>query len=399
MARCAWEAGIDINGDAEPEEEPDASPGDANADVEFKSAWSEDSSPDMVFAKHSSDEEDASSWTLYPPSGATWGEDSVLRSRTPSMLSTRADDPTTPLSTTFSVYSPALSDPYLSTRPEDGSTVAHGSNVRSSPMLSIDPFAKCDASIVMRSTNSSAMHTALESPGIVSSFFIPSPVSVSKPSFAMSSAFEVKMSTYAGDEEDRQESMSWAQTSYDRPTDSTSATRDLSNMEFSQPASEADVSPLDSPVEKKPWRDCHSMPNSPQSALFTFPIAPLVSSPASSTPYKSPISPTSNLRGERPKHRSSNFFLPIRFAFPPRSSPPAPVVPPIPCPGPAPSCPLPPLPSMATRAAENNPTSSMKVHHSSNEHHAGEPRRRRRLPLRSARNWLFLGKRLTATAA
>ncbi|TFY58587.1 hypothetical protein EVG20_g8091 [Dentipellis fragilis] len=120
MARCAWEAGIDITGESSPEEPRADLPLPRPEPEEPKSAWSTDSAnDDMVFAVQ---DDEGKSWDEYTNSRTAWAEDASYRSRSPSPISpisfTMHDDLRTP-STTYSMYSPALSDPSLSARPED----------------------------------------------------------------------------------------------------------------------------------------------------------------------------------------------------------------------------------------------------------------------------------------
>ena len=395
MARCSWEAGIDITGGSQPEDDSFDSPPHEQQQEEPRSAWSRDSSADMVFAAPSRD--DSSSWVPYPASGATWGADSGLRTDTPSTY----DEQRTP-SSSRSMYSPALSGPYASTQADEDSTYVDGS-VRLKPEgLSISTASDLyEGSIVMRSPESTTMHTALESPVAYSSFFLSSSVSVSKPSYAAPAAFEVGISSFYEDEEHLRDSMSWTRaSSFDQRTHAESDLVNVSSMDFS-PTEQEHTMVGHSPVNGKPWPDFYAMammppmpqpPLHPQAAQgatrvgLPFPLTPLKSSPASTTPFQSRSSPSNARR----KPRSSSFFNPIKLAFPrhPSSSPSVPARRSAPAsPNPFPHSPL----SPKSAGAEFPPQPSPAQEHT-------HGRRRHRQPLRSARDWL-LSSRLFAAAA
>ena len=401
MARCSWEAGIDITGGSQPEDSSFDMPPHEQQEEEPRSAWSRDSSADMVFAAPS--RADSGSWVPYPASGATWG-DSGLRTDTPSQRSASFltyDDQRTP-SSSSSMYSQALSGPYASTADED-STYVDGSMRRKPEALSISTASELlyEGSIVMRSADSTTMHTALESPVAYSSFFLSSSVSVSKPSYAAPATFEVGISSFYDDDE-RRDSMSWTRAStFDHRTHAESDLVNVSSMDFS-PTEQDHTMIGHSPVNGKPWPDFYAVippmpppPQHPQAAQcvatrvgLPFPLVPLKSSPATTTPFHSPPSPPGHARR---KPRSSSFFNPIRLAFPPRhpsSSPSVPARRSAPAsPNPFPVSPLFPKSAGAELASPTSPAQ---------EHTHG--RRRHRQPLRSARDWI-LNSRLFAAAA
>jgi hypothetical protein len=253
----------------------------------------------------------------------------------------------------------------------------------------------------MRSPGSTAMHTALESPVAYSSFFLSSSVSVSKPSYAAPSAFEVGISSYYEDEERLRDSMSWTRAStFDERTHAESDLVNVSSMDFS-PTEQEHTMIGHSPVNGNPWPDFYAtMPPMPQPPLhpqaqgatrvgLPFPLVPLKSSPATTTPFQS--APSGNARR---KPRSSSFFNPIRLAFPPRH------------PSSSPS-----VPARRSAPASPNPfpppVSPIFPKSAGAEFHALQPcpgqehthgRRRHRQPLRSARDWI-LSSRLFAAAA
>ncbi|KAF8493399.1 kinase-like protein [Russula emetica] len=412
MARCSWEAGIDITGGSQPEDDSFDLPPHEQQQEEPRSAWSRDSSADMVFAAPSRG--DSSSWVPYPASGATWGADSGLRADTPSQGSTSFltyDDQRTP-SSSRSMYSPALSGPYASTQADEDSTYVDGS-VRLKPeALSISTASDLyEGSIVMRSADSTTMHTALESPIAYSSFFLSSSVSVSKPSYAAPSAFEVGISSFYEDDDGRlRDSMSWTRAStFDQRTHAESDLINVSSMDFS-PTEQEHTLFGHSPVNGKPWPDFYAMmppmppPPHPQAAQgatrvgLPFPlVVPLKSSPATTTPFPSPPSPSDNARR---KPRSSSFFNPIKLAFPPRHPSSSPSVP---ARRSAPASPnsFPPLPVSPLFPKSAGAELAHHHHHlqpsPAQEHTHG--RRRHRQPLRSARDWLLSSRFFAAAAA
>ena len=392
MARCSWEAGIDITQGSQPEDDAF----DLPQQEDPKSGWSTDSSADMVFAALS--QGDDSSWVPYTASGATWGADSDLQTNAPSERSASFltyDDRRTP-SSSFSMYSPALSGPYVSTQCDE-STFVDGSEPIDPQALSITTASEFyEGSIIMRSADSTTMHTALESPVTYSSFFLQSSISVSKPSYAAPSAFEVGISTFEEDEERLRDSMSWTQASdYEQRSHTESEIVDISSMDLS-PTEQEHTTIGHSPMSGKQWQDFYSVTPLPQPQVqgtrLPFPLVPLKSSPATSTPFQSPSSSPANART---KPRSSSFFNPIKFAFPPRQ------------PSPPPSVPkrrsAPASANVFTHITfpptHRKPTRAELAHQSAPQQEHSRGRRRHRQPLRSARDWLFSGKFFAAAAA
>jgi hypothetical protein len=303
------------------------------------------------------------------------------------------------------MYSQALSGPYASTTDED-STYVDGSVRRKPEALSISTASELyEGSIVMRSADSTTMHTALESPVAYSSFFLSSSVSVSKPSYAAPATFEVGISSFYEDEERLRDSMSWTRAStFDQRTHAEDDLVNVSSMDFSPTEQDHNMMIGHSPVNGKPWPDFYAImppmhpPSHPQAAQgaatrvgLPFPLVPLKSSPATTTPFQSPPSPQGNARR---KPRSSSFFNPIRLAFPPRHPSSSPSVPARRS-APASPSPFPPLPVSSffpipkSAGAELSPTSPAQEH--------SHGRRRHRQPLRTARDWF--SSRLFAAAA
>ena len=264
MARCSWEAGIDITGGSQPEDDGFDLPPHEEQQQEPRSGWSRESSTDIVFAAPSRG--DSSSWVPYPASGATWGADSDLRTDTPSQGSVSYltyDDQRTP-SSSRSMYSPALSGPFTSSQGDESSTYIDGSERLKPEALSISTASELyEGSIIMRSTDSTTMHTALESPVAYSSFFLQSSVSVAKPSYAAPSAFEVGISTYDEDDERLRDSMSWTRAStYDQRTRAEEDLVNVSSMDFSPTEQEHTAMHATighSPISGNSWPDFYGM--------------------------------------------------------------------------------------------------------------------------------------------
>ncbi|KAL6302990.1 kinase-like domain-containing protein [Sparassis latifolia] len=175
MARCPWEAGIQVDTDSEsseeeeePEPEPEPKELPEAQDEGIASTWSNDSESDMVFATQSVT--DKSSWA-YSESYAK--RDSYARSMSPS--------PDSPLFTTtklfemmntpsavsaYSILSSSPSIPSLPVTPEGGESLQPADSRR--PKALTLNTADChpsyyDSSVMMLSARSSTMHTALDS--------------------------------------------------------------------------------------------------------------------------------------------------------------------------------------------------------------------------------------------
>ncbi|THH16122.1 hypothetical protein EW146_g4464 [Bondarzewia mesenterica] len=382
MARCSWEVGIELTGNSTPEDQPI----DLPKQEEPKSAWSQESTSEMVFAAHSETEK---SWAD-APSEVTWDNNSSrLRSPSPSppTLSNSYemfDDRRTP-SSSYSMYSPALSEPSLSNRFGDDSTFLDSSAACPSKVGTFGSSLRAhEGSVIMQSAHSSAMHTALESlePGS-SSFIVPCSVSVSKPSYAntCASVIDVGMSSVADSERYRDSMMSWTQASYD-PSPPPDAHK--ISMAGLGPATEGRQH------DETGWRDYYSSPVLPsrasESFAHPFPLVALVSSPATTTVFTPPDASTLQ---HRAKPRASSFFNPIKLAFP------------------RPGATSPPPPSTQEKGSANSPHQLVQqsltpqrpdrdrkeqAAEKEGETLEDHTRRRRRRPLRTARDWLFSGR-------
>jgi hypothetical protein len=103
MARCAWEAGMDI----ESESSTKGGSLEGLGREDLKSCWSKDSESEMVFASPSTIE--SSNWMEYSPSSANWGHSPVQSSDVYTIYA--SDSPPTPRSTRSSL-SPSSSPGY-----------------------------------------------------------------------------------------------------------------------------------------------------------------------------------------------------------------------------------------------------------------------------------------------
>ena len=288
MARCSWEAGIDITGGSQPDDDGFDLPPHEEQQQKPRSGWSRESSTDIVFAAPSRG--DSSEWVPYPASRATWGLDSDLRTDTSSQGSvsflTYGDHRT--LSSSPSIYSPALSEPFASSQGDEESTYIDGSERLKPEPLSISTASELyEGCVITRSTDSTTMHMTLESS-----------VSVAQPSYAAPSASEVGISTYGEDDERLRDSMSRAHAS---TCDQRTRAEDLvnvSSMDFKpteqkHTAMHATISR--SPVSGNSGPDFYSMiplpPSPPPQAQglrmrLPFRLLPFRSSPATTTRTK-----------------------------------------------------------------------------------------------------------------
>ena len=149
MARCSWEASIDITSGSQPEDDSFSLPAHEQQQQDHRFASSRDSSADMVFAGPSRG--DSMSWAPYPVSRSAWGTHSGLRTDTPSQGSANFltyDDQRKPAFSP-SVCSPAFSGPYGSTQAMSlGSSRPYGSTQATSSALS-RPYGSTQVMTVM----------------------------------------------------------------------------------------------------------------------------------------------------------------------------------------------------------------------------------------------------------
>ena len=150
MARCSWEASINITGGSQPEDDSFSLPSHGQQQ-DHRFASSRDSSADMVFAAPSRG--DSIPWAPYPASRVTWGAHSGLRTDSPSLSRGPAnfltrDDRRTP-SFSPSVCFPAFYGPYGSTQAmSPASSRPYGSTQATSPALS-RPYGSTQVMTVM----------------------------------------------------------------------------------------------------------------------------------------------------------------------------------------------------------------------------------------------------------
>ncbi|VDB96562.1 unnamed protein product [Peniophora sp. CBMAI 1063] len=380
ITRCAWEVGVDIGGETEPEViDEKSAPIPANVAQQepvhsvIQSIWSADSSgsPDIDFAdaaevENDLEDGDEAAWAALP------GGALESRRREPAFRDT-VDD--------LGFWRPRSAFLIRLARPAG------------SPMLSVAPFSKAGGeSFIGGDLDASTMLTVPESPSIYA-FFIPSPVEPKAP-HPFQAPFEVKLSAY---EVAREDSVGWAPTAMHTRAPESAARDELPDMVFhiTPPISSLSMSPgspivADSPSEQRiMWPGpAHSSALCTPSTRLPFPISPLASSPAS---YR--VAPP-----HRGNKRLTHFVLPMRFVFSPTRA----LLPP--APGPAPTVPLPPTPT-PRRATSPGPSSCLMLRiprppEAEPESMAGKPSRtRRRTPLRSARDWWLAGERFAATVA
>jgi hypothetical protein len=111
------------------------------------------------------------------------------------------------------MYSPALSGCYVPTQGNESTYVSSDEPIEAQALSITTASESAIGSIIMGSADSTTIHSALESPMACSSFFLQSSISVSKPSYAAPSAFEVGICTFDENKERLCDSMSWTQAS------------------------------------------------------------------------------------------------------------------------------------------------------------------------------------------
>ncbi|KAF6764132.1 other/RAN protein kinase [Ephemerocybe angulata] len=196
MARCPWEAGMDIDS-ASSEEQPEEEPVSPHVSISspvleerLTSHWSKDSTSDIIFAGRSSNDDEENygvPWPEYSSSGATWAFESPVSSN-----SSNEDDPF-PLdrndSDTASEASTESPTPSLPTTPNSFDMTFSAQQPRivlHSPLagLTIDTniskprIYQANTSMERSySAESDMMHTAIEYDPYSSLFFLSTPIS------------------------------------------------------------------------------------------------------------------------------------------------------------------------------------------------------------------------------
>jgi len=377
MARCPWEAGVNVDSDSESSsEEADLESREVHDqdDEGFVSTWSEGDS-EMVFANKT--DTDRCSWVSWEASEAQSAtrKDSYSRSMSPSPASplfttTKLFDAlhTPSNASTYSVVSSSPSIPSLPATPGLDSTWSQPANKRPALKLTLNTNG-CqpnyyDNNVMMMSARSSSMHTALESQFDAYGLYSPysSATFPEKTSLLFASADDMGIiaTPATGDDEmdvksaytyptiDVNNSMSMARSEspvLGMSTRSTSGSvtavdRFAYNWEqySSHPSPERDypasmfsflnftATPAPSPQSERTWNSFSFAPSDPspmerhsdklRTPQFSFLASPVSPAPL---PIRPPLSPASRDR----KTRTSSFLNPIRLAFPHRSSSPA----------------------------------------------------------------------------
>lgn len=190
MARCPWEAGMEIDG-AGSDHEQDVS--ETSPDEDLKSRWSGDSGSDIIFAGQVANKESSYGvpWTTRSSWGDTWAVPLSTSSGTDSDHGGNQMDiygtPQTPPSISSLMYS-SLDGPDL-----------HSGTQAKRPFVTLAIDTNCaqpryhnsNASMEASSPGSSMMHTAIEYFPYGSSYFIASPVSQSQASIVMPGSFDL----------------------------------------------------------------------------------------------------------------------------------------------------------------------------------------------------------------
>ena len=202
MARCPWEAGVNVDADsdssAEAEPEPQDLPEQQEIQEDLASAWSDGSDSEMVFARESSLTKDSSSWSESfgaqrrdrSPAASSYSRSmSPSPTHSPVYTTTKLFEALhTPGHSPASAYSVLSSSPSIPSPPVTPHAWAQGHQTRPKLVLTVDTDTfkpeYYDNSIAMLSATPSSMHTALESnwEGYMYSPFEPSSIATAKPS-------------------------------------------------------------------------------------------------------------------------------------------------------------------------------------------------------------------------
>ncbi|KAG6908948.1 hypothetical protein DXG01_002727 [Tephrocybe rancida] len=264
MARCPWEAGMDIDSESEEDEPRDLLPPSKSEAVDFISHWSQDSDSDIVFARHDSTSSLAKStyghpWAAYSPSGAT----KALESPSTSISHAWLERSSTPISPTSSgTPSLPVTPNSFDTRFEDKAAVQPRKGLMIETNFAqqaryYDPTASMAAS---HSNGTSMMQTAVEYDPYSSTFFFESAVSERDLPMSMDTSFNDKEMTSPS---------VWASsaTEMSSPSVYSSSSIDSGEMAFTRsetPSPEVDWQEYRSQVQ------CfsHSQPSQPSLSLF-----------------------------------------------------------------------------------------------------------------------------------
>ena len=206
MARCPWEAGLNVDADSDSSAEAEQEPQELEAqqepqeDYASASAWSDSSDAEMACAHKHSVAKDSSSWTA--SFGADHGDVSAAASTSYSRSMSPSPD-ASPLYTTTKLFealetpahSPASAYSVLSSEPSIPSPPvtphaweqSHPSRPKLVLTVDTDTFKPeyYDNSVTMLSATASSLHTALESnwgDGYMYSPLVPSMVTTAKAS-------------------------------------------------------------------------------------------------------------------------------------------------------------------------------------------------------------------------
>jgi hypothetical protein len=179
MARCPWEAGMDIDSASSSKE---SVPRPASSQSDLKSHWSNDSlsDSDIAFNSQSADHESSyGHWSEYASCAPTWGFESPASSSRGFANLKMYDAPRTPPSTRSSLSSSGSQSGSLPTTPNSMDMTFAGKMDVSSKVLTVNT-ERCNPRyynerMTSCSTDSSMMQTAIEYDPYSSSFFLASP--------------------------------------------------------------------------------------------------------------------------------------------------------------------------------------------------------------------------------
>lgn len=316
MARCPWESGMDIDSDSSEDTKEDTPP--ATSEPDFISHWSKDTSSDIVFAHHSTPDDETSSygvpWTNYSSCGATWAFESPASSTSGRDDRDRSSTPVSPASSAGPSLpvTPNSIDAVFGTKaklpPRKGLTI----ETNFAQPRYYNPNASMATSF---STGTSMMQTAVEYDPYSSSFFLASLAAESRPSI---NPMSVNTSVVSMDDKEMTSPSIWvtSATEMSSPSvySSSSSSGDSGDMSFTR-------STTPSPDTVTVWSgyraqvQClppsQSSQNSPSIYAVMTDVTPS-SRPSIFTPKKS--------HDGGNKLKTTSIFNPIKFF--PRASPP-----------------------------------------------------------------------------
>ncbi|KAG6812468.1 hypothetical protein H0H92_002733 [Tricholoma furcatifolium] len=316
MARCPWEAGMDIDSETSEEEPRDVLPPSKSEKVDFISHWSKDSNSDIIFAKHDStgsladDSIYGFAWTGYSPGK----EAKSLESPTPSLAwLERSPTPVSPASSGTPSL-PATPNNF-DTRFEDKAAIhtRKGLTIETDFAHQAHYYYTSASLATSRSNGTSTMQTAVDFDPYSSQFFIGNAISEN-------GGLPVTMDASFNDKEMTSPSLRWISSATEMSSPSIyscSSSVDSGEMAFTRsetPSPDAEWQDYRSQVQCLP----HSQPSSPCFSVY----ATMTDSAPSSRPSTTPSSFGTNPAPDtcpRARPKTPGIFSSIKFFSRPSS--------------------------------------------------------------------------------